>query len=111
MSIESQASLSPLDEFRTKTTTFLEEAFIAMVAMTFVGFTMYLSVLPHNVQNTLPILLMMFLGTFTWIVRAKIMQVDAHEIRIYLIQWIVISVFVIIATIFAIVVYPYSNAF
>lgn len=100
-----------LDLFKDKAVKFLEQSSYAYLALTIIGFAMYLAVLPRNVQNVLPNLLTLFLGGFTWIVRAKIMQGPPSEIRIVLLQWIIITVAVIIATIFAIIVYPYSNAY
>ena len=97
--------------FKEKSAKLLEQSFFAYLTLSIISFTIYLAILPRNVQNILPVLLTVFLGAFTWIVRAKILQEPPNQIRIYLMQWIILTVVVVLGTLFAIVVYPYSNAF
>jgi hypothetical protein len=96
-----------LELFKEKVTSLLEVSYISFIALGVVGLGLYLSFLPKNIQNSLPVLLIIFLGTFSWIMRAKIKQVDASEIRIYVWQWIILCVIVIVGTVIAILLYPY----
>ena len=97
--------------FREKVVGFLEISFFAFVALTAIGIGFYLSIANQNVQNGLSILLTIFLGAFTWIMRAKIMQVEPNEVRVYLFQWIVLCVIVTVISVLVILFYPYSQAF
>lgn len=103
------SSDSSLEIFKENVTGFLEQAFIATVILAVIAFMFYLGFLPQNVQNTLPLLLMVFLSAYTWILRAKIDQSQPEELRIYILQWLILCSVVIIGTVIAIVLYPYSN--
>lgn len=110
MSTESEFSSDVnLEIFKEKVTVFLEISFIAFVALTVIGIGFYLSVVRENVQNSLPLLLTIYLAAFTWILRAKITDMPPQEIRIFLLQWIVISVLIIVSTVALVVFYPYSQ--
>jgi len=112
MSTDSNSSSDPrVALFKKNVSDFLEQAFLALAALTVIGTGLYLGFLPHNVQNSLPILLSIFLCAYSWILRAKILQVETEEIRVYLLQWIVLCTIVIIGTVIAIILYPYSKQF
>lgn len=106
MSSESEVNL---DIFREKAAQILEIAFLSLVLLIVIGIGFYLAVLKTNVQNSLPLLLLIFLGAFTWVTRAKIMEIDAQQIRIYLIQWISLSILIIIISVIITIFYPYSQ--
>lgn len=109
MSDEFEASPDAnLEEFREKVTAFLEISFFSLVALLVVGATFYLSFLVENVQNSFPLLMLIFLAALNWIMRAKIPSMEAKEIRIYLLQWIILSALIIIGTVIIVLFYPYS---
>lgn len=109
MSINSESESNPqYEEFMDNVTNFLEKAFLAFVALFVIAGMDYLSFVPQNVQNTLPLLLVFFLGTYTWIMRSKILQTNPEDIRSYIYQWVIVCFLVIIVTIISIVLYPYS---
>lgn len=110
MSITSESSENPqFEEFKDNVTNFLEKAFLAFAALFLIAGMNYLAFVPQNVQNTMPMLLVLFLGTYTWIMRAKVLQTQPEHLRAYIYQWVIVCVLVIIVTIIAIVLYPYSN--
>ena len=100
-----------LDLFRERVVGFLEISFFAFLALTVIGVGFYLSIANQNVQNGLSVLLTIFLGVFTWVMRAKIMQIEPNEVKIYLLQWIGLCTVVIVVSIIVILFYPYSQAF
>ena len=110
MSSNSESSSDPKFEmFKDNVEDFLQKSFIAFAVLFILAGMYYLSFLPQNVQNSLPLLLILFLGTFTWIMRAKILVTKPEDIRSYLIQWIIICSIVIIITVISVVLYPFSS--
>ena len=96
------------EKFRENTVSLLELSFLTLVFMDIIGFGFYISILPNNVQNTLPLLLVLFLAVFTWVFRVKVNQGTYDDIRAFLIQWLVITTIVIVFSVFVILIYPFS---
>ncbi len=100
---------SNVEIFKEKSIRFMEIAFYSMVGLTVIGAAFYLSVIYQNVQNSIPLMLLMFLAAYTWIMRAKLAQIEPKEIRVYLLQWLIISAIVIITSVLIVIFYPYSQ--
>ena len=82
MSATESSNDKGLEIFKQNVSDFLEKSFLSIVALLVLAGMNYLAFLPKNVQNTLPLLLIVFLGTYTWIMRAKILEVRPEELRV-----------------------------
>lgn len=97
------------DSFKSYAISILDLAFFTNLCLFLVGFAFYLAILPKNVQNTLPLILVLFLGVFSWTFRSKMNNSEnKEEIKPFLIQWLIISMILIVFSIFITLIYPIS---
>ena len=97
------------EDFKSKSIAILNLSFFTYLAFILVGFVFYFAILPNDVQNSLPIILALLLGFFTWVIRSKIDKSSIEqytEIRQALIQWFVISVILIFLSTIVVLLYP-----
>lgn len=110
MSNELETATDPnVELFKERSIRFMEIAFYSMIGLLIIGAAFYLSVLYENVQNSIPLMLLIFLAAYTWIMRAKLAQIEPKEIRIYLLQWIILCSIVIVVSVLIVIFYPYSQ--
>ena len=95
-----------LDEYKQVVSRLLDIALITFIGLFIISFSFYLTILPPNISNLMPILALLGVGVTTWSFRFQLAEAAETSIRPLLIQWTLVCAGIIIACVFIILIYP-----
>lgn len=93
-------------EYHTTFGSLLNLAIVTDIALVVLGLGFYVAILPQTFQNMFPILLVFFLGLFSWVVRSRLPYITSEQVRPLFVQWGTISVVGILLAIVLVLTYP-----
>lgn len=95
-----------LEKYKVWASKFLDFSLITFILLFLISITFYLAAFEMNVANSLPIILVLTLGVFTWALRYRIEEAELETIRPLLVQWTVVTLFGIISILVVVLIYP-----
>ncbi len=97
-----------LAKYKIWATKLLDFSLITYVLLFLISTTFYLAAFKFNVVNSIPLLMILTLGVFTWALRYRLEDTELESLRPLLVQWTVVTFFGIIFMLVVVLVYPIS---
>lgn len=95
-----------LEKYKSWATKLLDFSLITYILLFLISATFYLAAFEVTVANSVPLLLVLTLGVFTWALRYRLDDTDQESLRPLLVQFTVVTLLGIIFILIIVLVYP-----